>query len=91
MECWDPPEIFGRAEPAERSEYNNNNDRPVTGGEVHMKTFKNILEEVATEDDDDTAGPKEGDADAYRSHMTDPGAASLLGNDHVRMATLVEE
>ena len=56
-----------------------------------MKTFKNILEEVATEDDDDTAGPKESDADAYRSHMTDPGASSLLGNDHVRMSTLIKE
>ena len=56
-----------------------------------MKTFKNILEEVATEDDDDTAGPKESDADAHRSHMTDPGASSLLGNDHVRMATLGKE
>ena len=56
-----------------------------------MESFKNILEEVATEDDDDTAGPKESDADAHRSHMTDPGAPSLLGNDHVRMATLVKE
>ena len=56
-----------------------------------MKTFKNILEEVATEDDDDTAGAKQSDADAYRSHMTDPGASSLLGNDHVRMSTLVKE
>ena len=56
-----------------------------------MKTFKNILEEVATEDDDDTAGPKESDADAHRSHMTDPGASSLLGKDHVRMATLFKE
>ena len=56
-----------------------------------MKTIKNILEEVATKDDDDTAGPKQSDADAYRSHMTDPGASSLLGNDHVRMSTLVKE
>ena len=56
-----------------------------------MKTFKNILEEVATKDDDDTAGAKQSDADAYRSHMTDPGASSLLGNDHVRMSTLIKE
>ena len=86
--CLDPPKIFGRAQPAKRSEDNNHNYCPVTRGEVYIKTLKNVLEKVATEDYDDAPGSEQSDADAYRSHVTDPGTSSLLSNDHVRIATL---
>ena len=89
--CLDPPKIFGRAQPAKRSEDNNHNDRPVTRGEVYIKTLKNVLEKIATEDYDNASGPEQSDADAYRSHVTHPGASSLLSNYHVRMATLNKE
>ena len=79
--CLDPPKIFGRAQPAKRSEDNNHNYCPVTRREVYIKTLKNVLEKVATEDYDDAPG----------SEQSDAGASSLLSNDHVRMATLNKE
>ena len=58
---------------------------------MNIQTFKNVLEKAATEDYYDASSSEQSDADAHRSHVTDPGASGLLGNDHVRMATLDKE